>query len=261
MSSMPRLSALYATSFRLEVSIGLAEPYILGVIPARGGSKGLPRKNIRLLGGKPLIAYVIEASRASTRLTRSVVSTEDDEIARVARSLGGDVPFKRPQVLALDETPIFPVLKHATEQVELEEGRRVDVILLLQPTTPFCEPADIDTCIDRFFDLQADVIMTAKQSEASPYYNLIEQDGDSPWIRLCDPPERVLHRRQEAPNSWTVHSGAYVYSREALYGYDHHLRMPRAGIVELPDERILDIDTEMDLQFAEFLMQRRNCNE
>jgi len=229
---------------------------ILGVIPARGGSKGLPRKNIRLLGGKPLLAYTVEASKKSKYLTDCVVSTEDEEIARIAREYGADVPFMRPPELAQDETPIFPVLRHATQDLEARKEISVDLILLLQPTTPFRTAEDIDACIERIFELDAEVVMTARASEASPYYNLIEMVPGKSWVKLCDPPEKILNRRQEAPKAWTVHSGVYVYSREALFGYEHHLRMDRAAIYELPDERILDIDSEMDLLFAEWILER-----
>jgi N-acylneuraminate cytidylyltransferase len=234
----------------------IQESFILGVIPARGGSKGLPRKNIRPLAGRPLIAYTIEAAQKSRHLTYTVVSTEDAEIARVARDCGAEAPFVRPAELARDDTPIFPVLRHATQEVEAQKKVRADLVLLLQPTTPFRTGEDIDACIERFFELDAEVVMTAKASEASPYYNLIEMIPDTPWVRLCKPPEKVLNRRQEAPKAWTVHSGVYVYSREALYSYEHHLRMKRAAVYEMPDVRILDIDSEQDLMFAEWLMER-----
>lgn len=231
---------------------------ILGVITARGGSKGLARKNIQLLGGKPLINYTIEAAQKSKYLTHTVVSTEDTEIAKIANSCGGWVPFRRPVELAQDNTPIFPVLRHATLKIESLKNIKMDCILLLQPTSPFRTGEDIDACIERFFDLEAEVVMTAKTSEASPSYNLIEGTPGTPWTKLCSQPRIILNRRQEAPATWTVHGAVYVYARDALFNYEHHLRMERAAIYEMPEEKILDIDSKMDLLWAEFLLKHNN---
>src|SRR5437773_5111592 len=120
---------------------------VLGLVPARGGSKGIPRKNIRLLGGKPLLQYTAAAALAARRLTHVALSTDDEEIAAVGRSCGLDVPFIRPQALAHDSTPMLPVVQHALRWFEAH-GRRFDAVCLLQPTNPLRVSAHIDCCID-----------------------------------------------------------------------------------------------------------------
>src|SRR5688572_26758280 len=120
---------------------------VLGVVPARGGSKGISRKNVTLLNGKPLIAYTIEAAKQSARLTRTIVSTEDSEITATARRFGAEAPFVRPAELALDETPMLPVLIHAVGWLE-DHGEKFDAVCLLQPTNPMRTASDIDGCIE-----------------------------------------------------------------------------------------------------------------
>src|SRR5438477_7168262 len=119
---------------------------VLGLIPARGGSKGVPGKNIRMLGGKPLLQYTAESALRSARLTKTILSTDDDRIAEVGRTCGLEVPFIRPAELAEDSTPTLPVIKHALEWME-DQGMRFDAVCLLQPTSPFRKSSDIDGCI------------------------------------------------------------------------------------------------------------------
>lgn len=231
------------------------KPFILGVIPARGGSKGLIEKNIRPLMGKPVIAYTIEAAQKSKYLTYTVVSTDDSEISRIALEHGANVPFTRPSELAEDDSPMVPVLRHAVEIVEDQKDRTVDIVVLLQPTSPLRATEDIDACITRFLDLNPEVLFSALRSEANPYYNLVENRPNTPWIKLCKKPKKVLNYRQEAPPIWTSHGAVIVYDRKALFKYDHHLRMQETAIFEMPEERILDIDSERDLVLAEFLLR------
>lgn len=230
--------------------------YILGVIPARGGSKGLPRKNVLSLGGKPLIVHTIEAARRSKYLSRTIVSTDDEEIGRVSRAHGAEVPFVRPADLATDTADMVSVLRHATRHVEEEEQREADLVVLLQPTSPFRTAADIDACIDRFCELEPNVVFSAVRSDAHPEYNLVERVPGTAKVKLCRPPDENLNRRQEAGATWTSHGAVIVFRRSALFEYPHHLGMEEVAIYEMSEDRILDIDSERDLLWAEFLLTR-----
>jgi CMP-N,N'-diacetyllegionaminic acid synthase len=128
---------------------------VLGIIPARGGSKGIPRKNVRQLCGKPLLQYTAESAQAAKLLSRIVLSTEDVEIAELGKRFGVDVPFMRPVELAQDDTPTLPVVQHVLKRLE-EQNDRFDAVCLLQPTNPLRRPADIDACIEMLGRKQVD---------------------------------------------------------------------------------------------------------
>jgi CMP-N-acetylneuraminic acid synthetase len=130
----------------------MTKPTVVAIIPARGGSKGLPRKNVRLVAGRPLIAYSIDAARSAPQMTRIIVSTDDEEIAGAARAAGAEVPFMRPAELALDNTPTEPVLQHALDYVENVEGQRVDIAVFLQPTDIFRRKGIVERVVQRLID-------------------------------------------------------------------------------------------------------------
>ena len=136
------------------------QPRVLAVIPARGGSKGIPRKNIIPIHGKPLLAYSIEPALKAATLTRVIVSTEDEEIAQVAREWGADVPFMRPSELATDRAKSLPVVQHAIRTLEVEEGQPYDAVVMLQPTTPLRTSEDIDRGVRMLFETGADSVVT-----------------------------------------------------------------------------------------------------
>ena len=144
---------------------------VLGVVTARGGSKGVPRKNIRLLGGKPLLVWTAEAAKAARRLARAILSTDDEEIAAVGRAAGLDVPFLRPAELADDHSPTLAVLQHAVRWLE-ERGERYDAVCLLQPTNPLRTAVTIDACIARLVDTAADAVVTVLRvpAEYNPHW-------------------------------------------------------------------------------------------
>jgi CMP-N,N'-diacetyllegionaminic acid synthase len=132
---------------------------ILGVIPARGGSRGIPSKNLALLAGRPLLAYTADAVKASTRLTRTIVSTDDERIAECAKSLGLDVPFMRPSSLAADDVPMLPVLQHAIDTLKTD-GFAADIVVLLQPTSPLRRGEHIDAAVDWLERTAADSVVS-----------------------------------------------------------------------------------------------------
>lgn len=229
--------------------------FVCGVVPARGGSKGVPRKNIRMLGGKPLIAHAIAAGTAAKRLGRVLVSTDDPEIAEIARRWGGDVPFLRPADLAQDTTAMLPVLRHALLWLEEHEGRRVDAVTILDPTTPFRAPADIDACIAMLErDRDATVVTSVCEAEHNPYFNLAEPDG--PYLRNVGNHHLQFVRRQDAPLVYRENAAACTVRREVIMGRDCYFFEPpdRVAYYVMPAERSVMIDTPLDFSFAEFLI-------
>lgn len=227
---------------------------VLGVVPARGGSKGVPRKNIRTLAGTPLIGWTLRAAAASARLARTVVSTEDDEIARVARALGGDVPFLRPGELSTDTAKSLDVMVHAIRAVEaLEGGAPYDAVLLLQPTTPFRTAEDIDGSIALLERTGADSVISVVDVGGYHPARMKYMEGD----RLVDPPfcEAVENMpRQQLPPMFLRAGCIYLTRREVLLGGSFKGRDCRGWVV--PGDRAVNIDCERDFLFAEWLASR-----
>lgn len=216
---------------------------ILAVITARGGSKGVPRKNIRMVGGKPLIAWTIEAAKASRHLDRVVLSSEDDEIIAVARSHGCEVPFVRPVSLAQDETPgVDPVL-HA-----LDELPGYDVVVLLQPTSPLRIGEDIDGCVALFATSGADACVSVAPAEQSPYWMFRLGEGGRMLPLMPDGPDG--RRRQDLPPVWVLNGAVYVADCAFLRRERGFLGGRLVGY-PMPLDRSLDIDSERDLDMVE----------
>ena len=196
---------------------------VLGIIPARGGSKGVPRKNIRPLAGKPLLAYTAEAALDARRLAAVVLSTEDSEIAEVGRQSGLEVPFLRPMELARDSSPTLPVVQHMLDWME-KHGRRYDAICLLQPTSPFRGSGMIDGCIELLERTGADSVVTvlAVPPENNPHWVYFADDTGR--LRLSTGESAPIPRRQDLPAAWRREGSIYVTRRDvtmeqnSLYG-------------------------------------------
>ncbi len=230
---------------------------ILGVITARGGSKDLPGKNLCLLGGVPLIVHTIQAARGSRFLGDFLVSTDDPEIAEVARVAGASVPFLRPAELATDEISLWPVVRHAVEHWEQTDGRPVRTVALLQPTSPLRTGEDIDGCILRFNDLDADICATAVATYDNPYFKMVEVTPGSPdFIRPCSPLMLKSSRRQEVPQVYALNGAVYIIRRSVLATLENQFQVDRFAIFEMPRGRSVDIDTEDDLELAEWIIAR-----
>lgn len=217
---------------------------ILAVIPARGGSRGLPRKNLRLIGGKPMIAYTIEAALASRRIDQVVVSTDDAEIAEVAARYGAGVPFVRPAQLARDDTATPPVIEHAVRHVEAAGGQ-VDVVVTLQPTSPFRDASAIDQAIELRERAAAEsaVSVAAIGLPASIVGGLI----DGRFGPLTLPPDADL-RRQAAPPAVRLTGAVYVTTRRLLAA--GRLFDEQAVALATAGAAALDVDDLADLQRA-----------
>jgi CMP-N-acetylneuraminic acid synthetase len=228
---------------------------VLALIPARGGSKGVPRKNIRTLGGKPLIGHTIDAARKTKRIERVVVSTEDDEIAEVAVSLGAEVPFLRPTRLAQDDTPMFPVVVHALEAV-IAGGWTPDAVCLLQPTFPFRRPEDIDACIDAVEALRADCVISVHRvpDDFNPHWVYFERADGS--LQLSTGESEPIPRRQELPSAFHRSGAVYVSRTSTITGHGS-LYGDRVVGYETTTESSCNIDTPEDWNRAEALVVRQ----
>jgi CMP-N,N'-diacetyllegionaminic acid synthase len=224
----------------------------VAIIPARGGSKGIPRKSVRLLCGKPLIAYTIEAALSSKLIDRVVVSTEDEEIAEVSKKYGAEV-ISRPPELGQDDTPSLPVYQHAIRHLEKAEDYRPEIIVILQPTSPLRLVEDIDRAIAEFLKRKYDSIVSICEVEHPPHwmYTLarnrlkpVIKDGES------------VTRRQDAPKMYRLNGAVYVTSREVIMK-ENRLIGRDTGAHIMPLERSIDIDTELDFKLADLLMRQR----
>ena len=225
---------------------------VVGAICARGGSKGVPRKNIRPLLGKPLIAYTIECAKACPDLSRVVVSTDDIEIADIARMYHADVPFMRPFHLAQDESSKWDVFIHLVETLEKMDNRRIDVLVDLDVGVPLRKPEDISQCIQQLVQSGADVVVTAYEPERNPYFNMVEvgQDG---LARISKPMHPPITRRQAAPAVYGLSPAVYAVRRDALWQYNHWSQSSMR-ICLIPRDRAVDIDSELDFEFVAYLM-------
>jgi len=236
----------------------LSELNIVGAICARGGSKGVPRKNIRELGGIPLIGRTIQCAKLCDELDTVVVSTDDTEIAQVAKNFGGEVPFMRPEHLAQDDSPKWLVFRHLVEQWEQMNGKAVDVLVDLDIGVPLREPQDISSCLELLLGTDAEVVGTAYEAERNPYFNMVELD-EKGLAKIVKPLSSPIAARQAAPMVYSLSPAVYAIRRQALWDYEHWSQSKyRLSII--PRERAIDIDTEMDFRFVEFLMNTKMEN-
>lgn len=222
---------------------------VLAVIPARAGSKGLPGKNLKLLAGLPMLAWTVRAALASTRLDRVVVSTEDPEVARVAREHGADVPFLRPLSLAQDDSSIVDVLRHAVR----ESGAEATLVVLLQPTSPLRTAAHIDAAVALVADARADSSETVALDGRHPFHRYYLEGGR---LRLWEAAAPEASRRQDHPPVYRPTGGVYAVragvlaERGSLRGDEH-----RAVVVD--EASAVDVDTAWDFELAQWLASRR----
>lgn len=229
---------------------------VIGTICARGGSKGVPGKNKRLLSGKPLIAHTVEQALASPVINAGVfVSTDDPEIAEIARQFGATVPVMRPAELATDSAAKLPVIEHLVCAVEASSGA-VDVVVDLDPTSPLRSLADIDAAMSMLVE-PFDLVVSVTPARKNPYFNMVEQlaDGSFGISKALDPPPI---RRQDAPDVYEINGSIYVYRRETI---PHGLWAGRMMVYPMPMERSADIDAEADFQYVEYIMRARESAE
>ena len=229
------------------------KPNIVAFIFARGGSKGVPRKNVRLLAGVPLIAHSIQRAQSSPIIDRVVVSTDDPEIAEISRQYGAEVPFMRPAELAQDAAPEWLAWQHALNAVEVAGAPKVGVFVSLPPTSPLRAVEDIDACVTMLLKGEADIVITVKPGERSPYFNMVTLTSEGE-ARLVMQSGNVVNRRQDAPAVFDMTTVAYA-ARPEFVRKSNSIFEGRVKAVIVPPERAVDIDTELDFKFAEFLLE------
>jgi CMP-N,N'-diacetyllegionaminic acid synthase len=232
---------------------------VLGLVTARAGSKGVPGKNLKPLNGRPLLAYTIEAARASGVLHRLVLSTEDEEIASVGRALGCEVPFTRPQALAHDETPHLPVILHAVQWLAEHEGYRPDAVMILQPTSPLRAAADIQASVALLASSAADSVLSVSEVPAHfhPMRTLsLDAEGDARLLVTGEPVRRRINRRQDLPEAWVMNGAIYCCRIRVLDSTEPSLYGDRVLAYRMPASRGLSIDDADDWKAAERALQR-----
>ncbi len=220
---------------------------VLAIIPARGGSKGVPGKNIRAIGGKPLVAWTIEAATASRYIDRLILSSDDDDIIRLAKTYGCEVPFRRPAELATDDASTVDTVLHAVDNIE----EKYDLLVLLQVTSPLRTTVDIDCCIELYAQTQASSVVSVTETEKSPYwmYTIDEQSYLAPLLANDELPQR----RQDAPKVYLLNGAIYVIGVEKFLESKSFV-LDKTQAYEMPKERSIDIDTESDIVAFEELI-------
>jgi CMP-N-acetylneuraminic acid synthetase len=228
---------------------------VLGVIPARGGSKGIRGKNLAVLLGKPLLQYTAEAALAASSLSDTILSTDDEEIAEAGRGYGLEVPFMRPGELAADDTPTLPVLLHAVNFLQ-QLGREYDAVCLLQPTSPLRVPATIDGCVTMLFNSEADAVMTVLPvpHQYNPHWVYFQSDDGS--LRIATGESQPISRRQELPPAYHREGSVYVVRRAVLVG-EHSLYGKRVLGYPVDPKQSVNIDHPDDLRRADELLRGR----
>jgi len=227
----------------------------IAFIFARGGSKGLPLKNIRPLGGKPLVAWAIEHALSVPRINRVIISTDCLEIAAIAKSYGAEVPFIRPSELAADDSPEILAWHHALSYLQENEGALPDVMLSVPTTAPLRLPIDIENCIDEYEKGDCDVIVTVTDSHRNPYFNMVKPNFDG-TVSVVNSNEATISFRQEVPVVYDMTTVCYVASPKFVLEH-RALFSGRVKAVHIPKERSIDIDTALDFQIAELLFSTR----
>ena len=226
---------------------------LLAIIPARGGSKSLPGKNVRLLAGLPLIGHSIRCAQLTPAITRTIVSTDSEAIASVAEDLGADVPFLRPADLASDSAAMWPVIQHALVETERQSDVLYDAVVLLDPTSPGRIPEDIETAVAELQrDPRADGVIGVSEPEFNPYWHcVVDRDG---YMQDLIPGAQSYVRRQDVPPVYRINATLYVWRREHVLGADDW-RSGRLRMYVVPDLRAFHIDDAAQFQRAELMLE------
>jgi len=224
------------------------------IIPARGGSKGVPKKNIRKINGKPLLGYVIESCLRSKLFSNVIVSTEDDEIANIAKRYGAEVPFKRPKSLATDFASMDKVLYHAVREL-YKLNYEFDVFVWRDATTPFIRNQDIKNCIKLLKKKKAAIVTGVYHQHLNPYFNIVEKKKNG-FLKLCKPLKVKARSRQEAPEVLQL-NGLYVYDAKRF------LRIKKTDLAKtlpyiIPMETGIMIDTEFEFDIVKMILETRS---
>lgn len=226
---------------------------ILGLIPARGGSKGIPGKNIKILGGKTLLHYTSEAAKSSKLLNRVILSSNDEAIIKFAKQINLEVPFKRPEHLAQDSSSSLEVIQHALKHF-LEQGIQFDAVCLLQPTTPFRETGLIDECILKFKDGDFDSLVSVREvpKEFNPHWIFEENQGS---LKIATGEKEIISRRQDLPKAYHRDGAIYITKTEVLLN-QNSLFGKKIGFVDTSAFPNVNIDEPEDWEKAEVMLKK-----
>lgn len=225
---------------------------VLCTICARGGSKGVKNKNSKLLLGKPLIAYSIDQALESNLFDQVVVSTDDENIAFIAKEYGASSWFTRPEELSSDITPKIPVIRHALLESETYFDQTFDVIVDLDATSPLRNKSDILESYKKFKNDKSDILITGTPSRKNPYFNMVELINSTPRL-IKKISQNTVTRRQDAPRTYDMNASIYIWRRQALIDKDT-VFTEKTSLYVMPEERSIDIDTETDWAYVEWLM-------
>lgn len=223
---------------------------LLFVIPARGGSKGIPHKNIKPIGGKPLICHAIDQARSFVKDEDICVTTDDREIIQVVEDYGLKVPFVRPAELATDTAGSNEVILHALSHYE-QQGKEYDAIVLLQPTSPFRDISHIKDTLG-VYSSDMDMTVTVKEAKANPYYNCFEENSDG-YLKLSKD-SGEFHRRQDVPKVWEYNGAVYVINPSSLKKMSMS-QFTKVKKCEMDEIHSVDLDTMLDWKIAELLLK------
>ncbi|WP_107923579.1 acylneuraminate cytidylyltransferase family protein [Lysinibacillus parviboronicapiens] len=225
-------------------------------ICARGGSKGVKNKNIKLILGKPLIAHSILQAKASELFDVIAVSSDSREILQVAKDYGADIIVKRPAELATDTSAKLPVIQHCVTEAEKVSGLVFDIMADIDATSPLRNVQDLKKSIELLEDHKhATNLITGAPSRRSPYFNLVEENSKG-FVELSKKLPAAVVRRQDAPRSFDMNASIYVWKRNAFFD-DVSIFTPNTILYEMPEERSIDIDSELDFEFVSFLAEKR----
>lgn len=226
---------------------------ILAIIPARGGSKGLPGKNIRSFAGLPLIAHSILLAKACPEISRCIVSTDSPDISEIAKRFGAEVPFLRPTELSRDDTALWPVLRHALAFCETEEKESYDYVVLLDPTTPCRLPHYLSKALSRLQKKSlADGIIAVSQPDFNPlWHSVVNREG---WMTDLFPEAQKINRRQDAPVIYRINGALYIWNAKFMKSQEGGWRQGKHLMYEIPDFAAISIDTEDEFERAELFV-------
>jgi CMP-N-acetylneuraminic acid synthetase len=228
---------------------------IVAFIFARGGSKGLPGKNIKTFSGKPLIAWSIEQAKQVQSIDRVIVSTDSNEIAKIAKDYGAEIPFLRPKDISEDDSPEWKAWRHALSFLLETEGKMPDIMLSIPATAPLRRVVDIEECLSLYQKGDTDVVITTTDSHRNPYFNMVKDTEDGN-VDLIIRPKEKLYRRQDAPIVYDMTTVAYVMNPQFIM-YNESIFDGRTKAVKVPLETSIDIDNIFDFKMAEFFLDNK----
>ncbi len=230
----------------------------IGFIFARGGSKGVKGKNIKLLNGKPLIAYSIECALSCPSISRVIVSTDSQEIVDIAKKYGAEVPFMRPSQLAQDDSPEWLAWQHAVQFLQ-DQGQECDVFVSLPATSPLRNVEDVEATI-ALLDEKTDVVVTCTPAKRHPSFNMLKKNDDG-YVSIVMPVEKEIHNRQQASELFDMTTVAYVTRPQYIINHQSLLETGAVKAHSVPEERALDIDTMFDFKIAQLLMEASDAGK